>query len=244
MTLVKHAAFFTFLTLSVFGSALIPANAKSWQASPIVVHEWGVNLHDWQGDPLRAAHDPDLPPFFYTDKKPGKVFPAPGGAKVKKLAPDSGIRFKPLVYFYGSGPIGLEARFEYGHANAWYPQVNVYRDPEMVKGAKAIDWDTWQKQNQFQFQITNSVAGRLAPVPDDPRFELVWHHLTLDEKLTPSALAPSEEHWLNIARDVEWSAIATSISIKYPPSMKPHRSSSTVALVSKTLNSAATTTSS
>jgi hypothetical protein len=68
----------------------------NWDARPIDVHEWGVNTFDWNDDqPLQQ----ELPDYFYADKKPGKTM-APPERRVRDLPADSGIRTKPILYFY------------------------------------------------------------------------------------------------------------------------------------------------
>jgi len=98
------------------------AQGGAWMSQPLVAHEWGVHIFDWQGN---APVDGALPAFVYTDAKPGKMIPVT--RQVKEMPPDSGIRTKPILYFYSPGwmsptgdtPVGVEVRFTAGHANAW-----------------------------------------------------------------------------------------------------------------------------
>lgn len=134
-----------------FLAVLTGSSAGNWDAAAIDVHEWGVNTFDWDsGNPLVQ----DFPDYLYTDKRPGESFPSPK-PRVRDLPPDSGVRTKPILYFYpskrlGRGPseaeVGIEMRFAYGYANAWWPQVNRYRDAEMSAKAGAPNWEGWKKK--------------------------------------------------------------------------------------------------
>jgi len=170
-------------------------------AQPLVVHEWGVNEFDWSG---KASQQESLPGFIYTDKSPGKPLPVTGG-KVKDMSPDSGMRKKPVLYFYPQGymtenvKVGVEVRFAAGYANVWWPQVNFYRTPEQVAAAKPVDWQTWRKK-----QASRRYGKDRPKVPDDERFELVWYNLALTKKLPKgmSLAGPKlpKDHWVRLAR--------------------------------------------
>ena len=126
------------------------ATAGMWDPLPMTVHEWGVNTFDWDlGDRLHQ----ELPGFLYTDQKPGKLIAKPE-ERVRDLPADSGIRTKPILYFYlpekfqfeKPAQVGVEMRFGYGYANAWWPQVNVYRDAKTSQAAAPPDWKTWKEK--------------------------------------------------------------------------------------------------
>lgn len=150
--------------------AFTGSSHANWDAAPIDVHEWGVNTFDWNNEkPLIQ----DLPDYLYTDKKPGESFPSPK-TRVRDLPPDGGMRTKPILYFYpserhGRGPslarVGIEMRFAYGFANAWWPQVNRYRTEEISQKAKAPDWESWktralkERKNRF---LENNKDGKAA----------------------------------------------------------------------------------
>jgi hypothetical protein len=180
-------------------------SAEMWSAQPIIVHEWGVNTYDWSG---KAQKMPTFPDFIYTDQKPGKMTANKNG--VKHLPPDSGIRRKPLLYFYppANSPtkVGVEVRFAFGYANAWYPQVDMYRTPEQVKNAKPpVEMDK-------KFQGVR-IQGNPNPVPSDERFELVWNELTLNQ--APAEAEESkihddlpESHWIHDARNVDAAVVS------------------------------------
>ena len=164
-----------------FGGVLLTSSgwAALWLAQPLVVHEWGVQVFDWSKP---TPSSPPMPDFIHTDAHPGTAV-ASTQKRVKDLPPDNGIRFKPVLYFYppanqlGESLVGVEMRFAYGHANAWYPQANVYRTPGMTANAKEPDWDAWRKANGPRMFAD---AKKLAvPVPDDERMDLVWSRLTL-----------------------------------------------------------------
>lgn len=188
---------------------LVPGDARAagvWWARPIVVHEWGVNTFDWAGGEL----DAQLPGFSYTDKAPGKALGQPK-QRARDLPPDSGIRTKPILYFYPpekdaiSDPVlDVQVRFAFGYAAAWYPQVSTYRTPKQVAAANPIDWASWRRENGPFERIRGAKPGK--PVPEDERFELVWNGLKLNKMLpADTSLAGDDlpaEHWWLKARDV------------------------------------------
>jgi hypothetical protein len=190
-----------------FGGVLLtlPGGAASWSAQPLVVHEWGVQVFDWSKP---TPTSPPLPDFIHTDAHPGTPVVSTQ-KRVKDLPPDSGIRFKPVLYFYppanqlGENLVGVEMRFAYGHANAWYPQASVYRTPGMTANAKEPDWDAWRKANgPRMFADPKKLA---VPVPDDERMELVWSRLTLSKDVPAGVKLPEVDkgHWISIARQVQ-----------------------------------------
>lgn len=152
------------VTLAGFlSSSFVVAN---WDASPLTVHEWGVNTFDWnKGDRLQQ----DLPKFLYTDLRPGEVAPRPKN-RVRDLPADSGMRTKPILYFYpgAAAPriraavapvVGVEMRFAQGYANAWWPQVQRYRTEEQSSQAGPPNWTDWKekvlKNYKAQFMSNN-----------------------------------------------------------------------------------------
>ena len=182
--------------------------AAMWSAQPITVHEWGVQEFDWSaGSTGRTdARNGDLPGFIATDANPGRPVPLPT-VRVKDMPPDSGMRAKPVVYFYsGSGwpvqqSVGVELRFSQGEASAWYPPANVYRTAAMTASAKEPDWAAWRKANPRFLGGTKRV-----PVPDDPRMQLAWYSLSLTKNLPAGMKLAGDDlpadHWINIARSV------------------------------------------
>lgn len=210
------------LTVVLFVAAIAqPVIAKSWTASELEVHEWGVNLYDW-GSPSSEKKRPLLPKHYYTDKKPGQSLPRSSRVKdlfrVNDLPPNSGMRLKPLLYFYPkngeSVQVGIEMRFKHGHANAWYPQVNVYRTPEETRDAKAINRDQWRTD-------VNANVINIAPhpgscpefrltraVPDDKRFELVWDSLMLNPKNKVDVKRVRSDSWVKDARKVDAATVS------------------------------------
>ena len=188
--------------LTVFTASVMVAGM--WRPQTLVVHEWGVNYYDWAKGVAVAQKMPD---FIYTDKAPGRSVRVPA-LRVKDMPPDSGVRTKPVLYFHAEGysnravPVAVEVRFAYGNANAWWPQVNVYRTPDQVADAKAVDWDAWRKQQEKE-----RMTRRPPKIPDDKRFELSWHHLTLSKSLpkgvTLSGADLPDNHWVKVARQVD-----------------------------------------
>ncbi len=194
-----------FLGLFAFMAMAPTLFAELWVAQPIIVHEWGVNTYDWSG---KSQKMPEFPAFIYTDVKPGKM--TSNTNIVKNLPPDSGIRRKPLLYFYPPTKqptkVGVEVRFAFGYANAWFPQVDLYRTPELVKGAKPpVEMDLQHRGAR--------ILGTPKPVPSDERFELVWNELTLHpDQQTPNGTKIHEvlpdDHWINEARNVDAAVVS------------------------------------
>ncbi len=192
------------LMLALVLGAGMAASGGLWFAQPLHVHEWGVNQFDWSAAKPPA---PDFPAYMYTDKKPGKPVPVKG-QRTKDMPPDSGLRKKPILYFYpqweraGKVPVGVEVRFARGRAWSWWPQVNTYRTPAQVAKAKPVDWAAWKKKHGRR-----RWGNKLTSVPDDKRFELVWSRLTLTKKLPKSATLPGAklpaDHWARLAREVD-----------------------------------------
>jgi hypothetical protein len=127
-----------------------------------------VNTFDWNtGSPLVQ----ELPDYLYTDKKPGEQFASPK-QRVRDMWPDNGIRTKPILYFYPAfrqtrgpmvAPVGVEMRFAYGYANAWWPQVNQYRTEEESKREEAPNWKEWRRRALASYEkviLKNNKDGK------------------------------------------------------------------------------------
>jgi hypothetical protein len=187
--------------------AVTVARGMSWDAVPLVVHEWGVESFDWSGNAPAAAQ---LPSFIYTDKRPGTQIPV-FGKRTKDLPADSGVRDKPVLYFYVTSafnpdpfkkatiPVGVEVRFANGSASAWWPQASIYRTPAQVAAAKPFDLLAWKTSVRAR-PLTRPYVQPL--VPDDERFDLAWHQLTLDPFAAPTLCGAElrDDHWIKQAR--------------------------------------------
>jgi hypothetical protein len=170
-----------------------------WDPLPMTVHEWGVNTFDWDVDhPLVQ----ELPEFLYTDKKPGELIAKPE-TPVRNLPADSGVRTKPILYFYTPGKfsfenppqVAAEMRFAFGHANAWWPQVNQYRTAEMTQAAAPPDWNAWKQKALAEYE--QRVKGR----GSDPDSVSRWNaKLAAYKKLE----GPAQVAWL--ANRLRWYA--------------------------------------
>lgn len=155
----------------VIAAGILSSSAyANWDAAPLTVHEWGVNTFDWN---KAARLQQDLPKFLYTDLRPGKVAPAPK-KRVRDLPADSGVRTKPILYFYpGTAAsrirtvarpvVGVEMRFAEGYANAWWPQVHRYRTEEESSKAGPPNWAAWKEkslQNYKKQFLGNNKDGK------------------------------------------------------------------------------------
>ncbi len=231
------------ILLIASGGALFGA---MWDPLPMTVHEWGVNTFDWEVDDRLVQ---ELPDFLYTDQEPGKLIAKPA-TPVRNLPADSGVRTKPILYLYTPGKyqlekppqVGVEMRFAFGHANAWWPQVNQYRSAAMTRSADAPDWSDWRARALLMYKevmtgdgrnadalarwdarlaaynkldqraqiawLANGLRGHDAPdFPVDERMQLVWDKLTLHDTVPEGQALPGkdlpEDHWVNIARQVD-----------------------------------------
>ena len=192
---------FVVMSLCVLSVSSASARRALWAPKPLVVHEWGVARFDWGTGRAKPA---ELEPFIYTDKVPDEQLPEPE-QRVKDSPGDTGARDKPILYFYtpGNTTVGVEERFSHGHATAWWPNVHVYRTPEETARAKPVDLEAWRKERLRQ-RMRNP---RKVRVPDDERFELVWHRLQLTKdkpkgQHLQGILLP-KEHWVRRAREVD-----------------------------------------
>jgi hypothetical protein len=77
---------FAVIVFSLFWSFALSSFAN-WSAHTIDVHEWGVNVFDWNP---RKPLTQDFPDYFYTEKLPGEFLPG-GNPRVRDLRPDSGM---------------------------------------------------------------------------------------------------------------------------------------------------------
>lgn len=198
-------------------------------SEPLIVHEWGVQSFDWTANRLEREA---LPEWMYTDARPGKVLPLPE-KPVKLGRPDSGLRTKPLLYFYptrsgltrNTAKVSIDVRFEHGHAIAWYPQVHRYRTAAMSAAAGPPDWDAWiAKRTQAlglsldQVRMTGRTAegsplyvvNRMPETnlgsPPDERMQLVWEELTVSTDPRQHEIefqAVPKSSWIHRARDVD-----------------------------------------
>lgn len=98
------------------------AFAKSWCATPVIAHEWGVTVLTADGS---APVKPPLPAHFHRSASPFAVARPP----VRSLPADNGVRTLPVVHFWapfssGPVPIGVDVGFTGGTASVWYPAVD------------------------------------------------------------------------------------------------------------------------
>ena len=183
---------------------LLPAGAqaKSWCAYPLWVHEWGVHVFGADGLPRTPA---PLPPFFVTPATTARARGVPVPAR--DLPIDGGEREIPVLQFYtadrreGVIPVGLEVGFTGGPATSWYPDVDLLRTAADANSPAA------------QAARVRLVVDRAARSPDgknpaptaDPTRQLVWDRLELTTAPAHPA-KPSAEPWIRAARagDALW----------------------------------------
>ncbi len=213
--------------------------AESWVATPIVVHEWGVQVFDAKGN----RELPDLPAFLHTPaalpKEPVTRFSPP----VREMEEDKGFRAKPILYFYGEGPVSLDLSFAFGVPLAWYPQADQvcagFREaPDAATLAKWIsdlgspDFKTREEASRHLAECgpalhlaLESALARAEDLEIKARLksclegfgktQLSWSHLKL-EKILPTALElPGKElkadHWVRQARQVDAAYVTNGV---------------------------------
>lgn len=112
------------------------ALAKSWCASPVVAHEWGVlALRPGGGVSVPAA----VPDWF--ERSGVQPVAAP---KVRDLPADSGIRTLPVVQFWrgdgraGPVPVAVDVGFSLGAATVWWPPVDAL---DLADPRRQLRWE-------------------------------------------------------------------------------------------------------
>jgi hypothetical protein len=179
-----------------FVMAASEAQAKSWCAYPLWVHEWGVHVFEGGGE---AAPMP-WPSFFHarTGAGMGAGMGAGLSAPVRHFPADSGVRALPVLHFYTAGervpvPLGLEVGITDGQALVWYPQVDSLRTAADANGA-------WAQEQRAELLAARAKRvpydlTTMASLGPDPTRQLVWEALSL-------ARAP--EHPLGKDPSVGW----------------------------------------
>lgn len=169
------------------------ASAKSWCASPLVVHEWGV--HSVRTDGSAATGTP-LPSWFHHDTAPAPV----DGVPVWDLPADSGIRDLPVVQFYSPSrpaPVALEVGFGNDVASSWWPQVD-RRVPAETAGSPAA---MAARETLLRARAGRTPYGSNPPLGPDPTKQLGWDLLALSDR-PASAPNPAELPWVDALRNV------------------------------------------
>lgn len=176
----------------------LSAQAESWCASPLYVHEWGVEVFRADG---HREPPVELPSWFYGGPGAG----SPEGEPVRNLPADSGIRTLPVVHFYtprvwgGPTPVAVEVGFREGQASAWYPQADLVRPADQANGALA-----YAARLALEVQRSNRVpfGEPMAPLPGDPTAQLAWDALTLTPEPTNEPLE-TDVGWVHTLRDLD-----------------------------------------
>jgi hypothetical protein len=173
--------------------APLAAEAKSWCASPLVAHEWGVHLVRADG---QAAAGTPLPSWFHHDTGSGPA----RGVPVWDLPPDSGIRDLPVVQFYAPSrpvPLGLEVGFADDSASSWWPQVDRFVPAVLAGSPTAMRG----RETLLEARARRTPHGTNPPLGPDPTKQLGWDALTLsDRPATPPN--PAEQPWVDALRNV------------------------------------------
>jgi hypothetical protein len=181
---------------SVLGVAA-PAQAKSWCARELSVHEWGVQVFGANGAPRSGVA---LPPYFHDQGPMPTQVPAVEGP-VWTLPIDSGDRDLPVLQFYGDArglpiPVAVEVGFTQGEATRWFPQVSMRSPAALSNGAAAAaarDQLLKVREARSPYQL------QLAEVSGDPTRQLSWARLALATEPV-SARAPAAVPWVDALR--------------------------------------------
>ncbi|MFT5354267.1 MAG: hypothetical protein ACI9KE_001472 [Polyangiales bacterium] len=165
------------LTVFLFLAALpaSPAEAESWCAYPLWVHEWGVQVFDAQGQPTPPV---SMPSWFHRSGRGGGA----SGQPVRHMPADGGDRELPVLHFYSSGsmsapiPVSIEVGFTAGDASVWYPQVDSHRSAAHAHLPVSLEQRARllrQRQARTPFQPAQG------PLPRDWTRQLFWDRLEL-----------------------------------------------------------------
>ncbi len=176
----------------------LSAQAESWCAYPLHVHEWGVQVFDAAGEPAAPV---ELPAWFHRDG----AAPLPDAVPVRTLPADSGVRTLPVVHFYAPArwaqavPLAVEVGFTQGEAAVWYPQVDTQRPAALANGGGA--------RREFR-QLAELRAERgpfqydSGPLPSDPRAQLLWDAMELVPEPTVQP-HQADQDWVTQLRGLE-----------------------------------------
>lgn len=179
------------LAAALLAAALLPATptrAESWCASPLFVHEWGVQSFGSPGADRSTTPGPRLPSYFHH----GAGNAGPTKAPVRHLPPDGGERALPVLHFYSPAgfrpvPVGIEVGFTEGEATSFFPQVDVLRPAAVANAPAALA----ARRELLRRRGQPSMAAR--GLPSDPTRQLVWNNLTLTgapQRAAPSTSSP------------------------------------------------------
>ena len=171
--------------------------AKSWCATPLVAHEWGVTVLTADA---AAPQTPALPSYFH---RPGDPF-ALAAAPVRTLPADNGVRTLPVVHFTAPGsrsdtiPVALEVGFRQGEASVWYPAVD-----RRVPASEANSGEAAAARAAI-LRARDERAPRPGQQPDlgpDPTRQLHWTSLELAKAPRSRPVATSAA-WVGEARSL------------------------------------------
>lgn len=140
----------TFALLALTCLTPITAQAKSWCATPLYVHEWGVHVFN-----LGRSTGPSLLADFFHSPTNTQAF-APS-VPVKSMPADGGERDLPLMHFYSARtnpvPVAIEVGFKHGDATRWWPDVDLFAPAGPIEL-------TWQR-----LDLTPTPGPELGKVP-------------------------------------------------------------------------------
>jgi hypothetical protein len=167
------------------------ALARSWCASPLVVHEWGVQVLRTDGaEPVGVP----MPSWFHRSGTSPAV-----GEPVRHLPPDTGIRTLPVVQWYAPVqrdlPAALEVGFTLGEAAVWWPAVDVLRPATEANSERARQ----ARRELEQARARRDPLRDNPPLPSDPTRQLGWDRLDLRVQ-APARLPPAEVDWVEALR--------------------------------------------
>ncbi len=177
------------------------AEAESWCASPLDVHEWGVQAFDGAG----TSVTPTLPSWFHRRAGAGNA----AGPPARSLPADGGERALPVLHFYGRNsmsspvPLGIEVGFRHGRASHWYPQVDALRTGR----PSAAPQLTWERLNLHP-EATHTPHVSTTPWVDELRgFDALWVNGAREsERFVFYEGSTREQVAIRIERGPEWRA--------------------------------------
>jgi hypothetical protein len=167
------------------------ADARSWCASPLLAHEWGVTVLRADGPPAQGV---PMPSWLH---RSGPVTPIASVAPVRAMPADNGMRTLPVVQFYSPPswgdpiPLGAEVGFTNGRAILWFPQV----DRRVLAAVANSSVSAAARAAMVEKRQEHGAASPGA----DPTRQLHWEALSL-HRAAPGTLLPAEEPWVTALR--------------------------------------------
>ncbi|MBN2797956.1 MAG: hypothetical protein JXX28_02300 [Deltaproteobacteria bacterium] len=197
--------------IAIFAALALGRVPEPPPPTPIIAHEWGVQLF---AGPEAALQSPPLP---------GWVHRAPAAqTPVRTLPPDSGARAIPVLQLYaeleGVTPLAVAVGFSHGESSTWYPQVD-QRLPQRYAGSgPQLVWEQLLlSPSPLESPPTPAPAWvkalRAEPAlwisrgPEEDRF-LFYEATTWEQPAVVATERPDRPGWFDLRNRSDWTAEA------------------------------------